>query len=259
MKKILVIIAAVTVALAIYTKKAVHAQGLTEFEYTTVEKVGMLNGIPLPFEPSSVTKTYFRRKDGISGSIIKETRKGRTVTTASYRSPKDNAEVTVQVDANIRTTYPAPPEAVRNWVSFPVLDDCRRAYNASQLYGQTELSGVMVQKLRQINKSEEAEFYVAPSLGCAVLEEHHKWKDAQGAFVSWTNVELVDLKLAPPNPAYFDLGAGATEASPSEARRVIRSLLYPGEPIPDCYEKSNAKFDLMYHRRAKEAARGWVK
>jgi hypothetical protein len=258
MRRVLLLVAVVSVSIAIYFRISVHAQTPLEFEYTTTDNAGMLNGTVPADQPTSVTKTYFRRADGTSGYMIREKGTGQTVTTVHYRIPKQKAEVAVQVDGNLRTTYPVPEAEAKAWASPPVMTDCHSTYRSSQLIGWTELSGVSVQKLRLVNSEMEAEYYVAPSLSCATLEAHHKWKNAKGVFVSWTNEDLVDLKIGPPNPAYFDLDSGAREAEPSEARALIQSLLHPGEPIPEGWQKANTRLDAMHRRRLEAAARGWV-
>jgi len=258
MRRILLLVAVLSGTIAFYFRMSVHAPTPIEFEYTTTENAGMLNGTVPAVQPTSVTKTYFRRADGISGYRIREKGTGQTVTTVDYRIPKQKTEVVVQVDGHLRTTYPVPEAEAQAWASPPTMTDCRSTYNGSQVIGWAELSGVSVQKLRLVNSEMEAEYYVAPSLSCATLEAHHKWKDAKGVFVSWTNEELVNLKIGSPNPAYFGLDSGAREAEPSEARAVIQSLLHSGEPISESWRKANARVDAMHRRRLEAAARGWT-
>jgi hypothetical protein len=257
MKRFLMATAIMTVSIAMYTRIAAQEQNIGEFEFTVVEKLSTVTSALPPIDSGAVTKTYFRRSDGTSGHIIRETRNGRTATTANYLSPNRSAEVVVQVEGGIQSTYPVPPDVVRHWISPPVRSQCTGKYNGSDRVGETQLFGVPVEILRLVSSDEEGDFYVAPSLDCATLEEHHKWKDQAGNVVSLTDVELVDLKLGPPSPTYFELDAGAREAAPSEARGVIRSLLFPGELVPECWMQVNERVDSVYHRRREEAAKGW--
>lgn len=250
MKRILLITAVISLGLAIYTRTVARGQTAPEYEFTTVENVGTMDGTPVNTTLSSVRKTYFRRSDGISGMMIRETRKGNTATVIRYRKPKQNAEIVVQVDGKVASKYPVPQKTAEVWASHSMPTDCRGMFNGFQVVGEVELGGVRAQRLHLVNGTEDAEYYAAPSLDCAPLVEHHKWKNSQGAFVSWTNVELVEIKPGPPNPAWFDLDIGAREAAPSEARRIVRSLLYPGEPEPECWTKTGAKLDAVYTRRA---------
>jgi hypothetical protein len=251
---VLIVVAAVATSLAVHSViTRVRAQGVPEYEFTVEERVGPTGG------DHKVTKTYFRRADGTSGYIIRDTLKlnGRTATTAFYQSPKESAEIAVQVEGGLRTTYPVPPEVAQAWALDHVEADCTRKYDGAQKTGEVQLAGITAQQLRLADAVQEADYYVAPSLGCATLKEHHRWKSDTGAFVSWTDVELLNLKVGPPSSEYFDLYVGAREVPPSEGRLQIHALLHPGEPVPECYVKGNAKHDAVYNSARDEAVKGW--
>jgi hypothetical protein len=256
MKRAFLALAVLLAAAGVYTRRAVHAQGESEYEFTVVERVGLI-GKPAA-ATNDVSKTYFRRADGTSGSIIRETRNGHTATTVSYKSPKENAEIAAVVGRGVRVTYPMPPEVVQLWFTSPHQPDCAASVKGLKKTAELQLSGVNVQRLWESNTVEDVEYYAAPSLGCATLKAHHLWKDSSGTFTSWTDVELVSLKLGPPDPGYFDLHLGARDVRPSEFRTEVRALLYPGEATPDCYAKGNMKVDAAYQKARDAAARNWA-
>jgi len=265
MRRLLLLLAVISISLAVYAK--IRAQENTafgqqpaasEYEFTIVETLGPANqSTPYP-NVSPVTKTYFRRKDGIAGSIIRDTKNGRTANTVEYLNPEQATRTVVFAEGKLKTTYPVYPEKAKLWASLVTVADCSKNYAGWKLTGEAQLFGVTVQKLESDNSTAKVVSYHAPTLGCAMLQERHEWKDKKGAFESWTNDDLVGLRLGPPNPAYFDLDNGAREAPPSEARMAIRAFLFPSErACPNCYVNGNSRADARYYALREEAQKGW--
>lgn len=246
------------VCLVAYVKLHALTTTISEYEFTVSERLGPANQTdPYP-GGATVTKTFFRRKDGISGYAIRDQRSGTTVTTVEYFSPGQQARIVVLVDKKLKTTYPVPPQQAQAWASPPQLADCSERYMDAKKIGETQLMGVAVEKLKAENNTEIVETYAAPSLGCEALQVRHQWKDATGAYTSWTNEDLVNVRIGPPSPSYFDLDADSQEVPPSTARMAIRALLHPNEPAcPQCYVDGNSRSDASYYSAREQAQKGW--
>jgi hypothetical protein len=257
-RKILFVVALLTVCLVAYVKPHALTTPVPEYEFTVSERLGPANHAdPYP-GGAVVTKTFFRRKDGTSGYAIKDQRNGTTVTTVEYLSPAQQARIVVLVEKKLKTTYPAPPQQAQEWASPPQLADCSERYIGSTKIGDTQLMGVAVEKLKTENNTETMEAYAAPSLACAALQVRHQWKDAKGVYTSWTNDDLVSVRIGPPSPSYFDLDADSKEVPPSTAQMAIRAMLHPNEPAcPQCSIDGNRRSDARYYAAREQAQKGW--
>ena len=131
--------------------------------------------------------------------------------------------------------------------------DC--GLQASDIVGYEMIQGQrVVVALQTFDSVRRLKFWLAPALGCEMMQFSQTATQADGTYSIVTEGRLLSFSLGEPDARLFDLGAGYTEVVPSEIK--TRRLHAIGSEPDDEDRRTGLGLDRQYRAQRREVKGG---